>query len=250
MNIGVIGCGSMGQAIGQVLAKQHDLWFVDIHPLKAEELAKSVGGSTTVPEHSDFVILAIKPQEFDQFHLETIPRLLVSILTGIPLIAFKTKFPGIPILRMMPNLSIRYGKGVVALAEDSSVESLKEEIESVFNCFGLIKWLPESLFDAITSLTGSGPAFFYAIMEAMIEAGVRMGFTKQSSYDLVTQMILGSLETLKETHAYPAQLIPKITSPGGTTLAGLDIFKEKRGQEVIIAMFEAARNRAQEMAKQ
>jgi len=165
---------------------------------------------------------------------------VVSILASVPIAKLKEAFPGKAVLRMMPNLAVRYGDGVVALAEDPDLLHMKHIIEENFSPLGLIKWIPEEKFDAITALTGSGPAFVFAMVQAMVEAGIAMGLSATEGYELVKQMMGGALTMLYESDDHPTELKWRVTSPGGVTIAGLRAFEERSVGSGIIETFLAA----------
>lgn len=258
MSIRIIGCGAMGSAIAHVLAengKALDLY--DKFHNRAETLGQTLSASvcaTPLEGHSpdDILLLAFKPQDFESA-AKTLNafngKLVVSILAGITTQQLKEAFPTVPVLRMVPNLAVRYGDGIVALAEDSSLLSLTDEIEETFAPLGLVRWIPEAKCDAITALAGSGPAFVFALIDAMVDAAVAMGFTAEEGYELVKQMVGGALTTLYESNELPAQLKWKVTSPNGTTIAGLRTFESLGVRSGLIETFISAQKRAQELGK-
>lgn len=253
--IRIIGAGKMGCALAMQL-KKHSLSFYDRHPELAKAAAKACHGTAVdSPFHGvnkkTIVILAIKPQDFKAFSHEAkaMPpcHCIVSILSGIEVATLQAAFPSTLILRMMPNMAVRTGKGVIVLALTDQIAPLKNEMTQLFSPLGLVQWMPESLFHAATSLIGSGPGFFFAMVEAMIEAGVAMGFSSQEAYPLVKQMIEGSLSLLEESKNHPAELKWQITSPGGTTIQGLRTFEEKGVHSGILETFLAAYQRSKEL---
>lgn len=150
---------------------------------------------------------------------------------------------------MMPNLGVRYGQGIAALAQNPELESLKELIEHTFSPLGFLKWLPESLFDAVTALTGSGPAFVYAMMNAMVEAAVLIGFPIETALELVEHMVGGSLATLNQSHKSLDELTKQLYTAAGTTIHGMEIFEAKGVTSGIIETFVAACRRAEQLGK-
>ena len=165
MHIRIVGCGAMGSAIAEALkGAGKDISVYDKHGERADILARSI----SVPKApsawadlfpADCVLLAVKPQDFESVaegSREFIGGLVASILTGVTTERLKTTFSQCTVLRMMPNLAVRYGNGVVALAEDTQLDPYKNTIEDMFSSLGMLKWLPEYLFDSVTALTGSG----------------------------------------------------------------------------------------------
>lgn len=258
MKIRIIGCGAMGSAIAQVLVEAgKDVSLFDKHEARAESLSKDLGLVTTkFPLENltfgDVLLLAVKPQDFETVveELNTFEGgLVASILTGISTERLKNAFPQCTTLRMMPNLAVRYGDGVVALAEDSLLEPYKERIEEIFAPLGMLRWIAESNFDAVTALTGSGPAFVFTLVESMVDAAVSMGLSADMGYDLVKQMVGGALTMLYESPDSPSELRWKVASPGGTTIAGLRALEKHGARSALIEAFVAAFERSKELGK-
>ncbi len=252
----MIGCGSMGGAIAQTLAESgQEITLFDKHRERAEGLAHAISahachspleGST----HEEIMILAIKPQDLESSarDLEGFGgKLIVSILGGASMSQLKEYFPDTPVLRMMPNLAVRYGDGIVALTENPALFHLKEEIERLFSPLGLVRWFPEKQFDAVTALCGSGPAFVFAMVEAMVDAAIAMGFSADEGYELVKHMIGGSLTMLYESNDLPAELRWRVSSPGGITIAGLHALEANGVRYGIMETFLAAFERSRDL---
>jgi pyrroline-5-carboxylate reductase len=222
---------------------------------RADSLAKAIGAQkseTPLDELSDGdgVVLAVKPQDFDDLVKEIQEfksGLVASVMTGITSDRLKLAFPHCTVLRMMPNLAVRYGDGIVALAEDAQLAPYKERIEDLFMPLGMLRWIPERNFDAATALTGSGPAFVFALIEAMVDAAIEMGLSAEMGYDFVKQMVGGAMTLLYESPELPSELRWKVCSPGGTTIAGLRTFEKHGIRSGIIETFVAAFKRAQEL---
>ena len=136
-------------------------------------------------------------------------------------------------------------KGLLLLQESS-----KNEIESLFAPLGMLARSPEEKFDAITSLTGSGPAFVFALVSGMIDAGIAMGFTKEEASAFVLQMIDGSMHLLRESKKDPLSLIKEIASPNGTTMEGLKVLEKQKVQETLLQTFLAAKKRSEELSRE
>jgi pyrroline-5-carboxylate reductase len=150
---------------------------------------------------------------------------------------------------MMPNLAIIYGEGVIGLSSDDSFpKSDKDKLSNAIESLGKLVWIPESKMDALTALAGSGPAFFLTMFEAMVESGIAMGFTAKETQSLIHQMVIGSLTLLEKTGKHPAELKWQITSPAGTTIAGLKKLEEQALRSAIINTFLATYERAQQFS--
>lgn len=260
MNIGIIGCGQMGRAFAEAWSSQQTLCFYDRHPERAEQLAQKGCGSACreiqqLVQHCDIILLAVKPQNLAEIAELVHPHIqqgqtLLSLLAGTPIAALKTYFPSCRIFRLMPNLAILCGEGMVAFSAEESLDAKeKEAFAALLKPLGRVYWLPEAKLDGFTSLAGSGPAFFFALLEAIVEAGVAVGFGPQESQGLAVQMIKGGIVLLEKTGKHPAELKWQITSAGGTTIAGLRKFEEAAVRAGIMQTFIAACERAKELSQ-
>jgi pyrroline-5-carboxylate reductase len=258
MRIAIFGCGNMGKAIAARLSETHDILLYDRNADKTEKLEKEGHGTSCKDMQeallpAEIIILAIKPQNLKDSASEIARyihkgQLLVSLLTGTTLDTLKDYFPNVSLVRMMPNLALLYGEGVIGLCVDkeTSTEDTKL-LTRLFEPLGKTYLLPEEKMNALTALTGSGPAFIFVMAEAMIDAGIAMGLTSKNSQELVYQMLRGSLALLEETQKHPGELKWQITSPGGTTIAGLRMLEEQAVRGGIINTFLAAYERANEL---
>ena len=248
----------MGSAIAQTLVEAgKEVSLYDKHEERVESLSREIGVvRSKLPLEDltvgDALLLAVKPQDFQSVATELKEfegGLVASIIAGISTERLKNAFPNSTILRMMPNLAVRYGDGVVALADDPLLVPYKERIEEIFSPLGMLRWIPESNFDAVTALTGSGPAIVFALIEAMVDAAIVMGFSAEIGYDLVKQMVGGTLTMLYESPDHPCDLRWKVCPPGGTTIAGLRSLEKHGMRSALIEAFIAAYQRAQELGK-
>jgi pyrroline-5-carboxylate reductase len=258
MQIAIIGCGTMGSGLAQRLSETCRLCFYDRNSEKAKKLekagyGKAYKGLKDALQGSEWVILAIKPQNLKEAS-EAIRKelkkdqILVSILAGISTGALKGFFPGVKIVRMMPNLALIYGEGVIGLSSQENLSQKDQEaLTRAFEHLGKIYWLPESKIEGLAALAGSGPAFVFTLVEAMIDAGVAMGFAAKDARDLVCQMLQGSLTLLEKTEKHPGELKWQITSPQGTTIAGLRKLEESAVRGGIMNTFLAAYERSKEL---
>lgn len=259
MKMTIIGCGNMGSAMAGRLSMSHQLYLYDHHIEKAEKLEQEGYGKAfkdihQAIEQADLVILAIKPQNVNEIgkmignKLKN-QQIVVSLLTGTTIEALKILFSNVQIVRMMPNLALIYGAGVIGLSADKNLpQNNKEELTQAFELLGKTYWLPEDKINALTALTGSGPAFFFAMVEAMVDAGIAMGFTAPAAKDLIAQMLQGSLTLLEKSAKHPGELIWQISSPQGTTIAGIKKYEESAIHGSIMNTFLAAYERAKELS--
>ncbi|MFQ5729224.1 MAG: pyrroline-5-carboxylate reductase [Waddliaceae bacterium] len=261
MKISIIGCGKMGGGIANCLAKDHKLALFDHHQEVTKNLAKKLGAkccsnAAEAVSHRELIILAVKPRDLDDvaklIHHEIYKeQLLVSILAGVTTYALQEYFSEIPILRMMPNLALLYGQGVIGLVDDDNLSpEMKQKAQAVFRSMGHLHWIPEKQADALTALTGSGPAFLFVLLESIVDAGIAMGFSSSKAKELALQLFSGVTATVQGSEKHPAELKWEVASPGGTTIAGLKTLEDHAVRSGIINAFLAARQRAKEISKE
>lgn len=258
MKITIIGCGNMGQALAQRLSPTTQLFFYDHNKEKAELLEQQGHGTACKNMieafSSEIIILAVKPQNLNEL-AELITeklkdnQMIVSLLAGTTIETLRKYFAAVKIVRMMPNLPLIYGEGVIGLSSSKTlVNEDKEHLRKIFEPLGKIYWLGEEKIDALTALTGSGPAFFFSMVEAMVDAGIAMGFSASDAQGLIYQMLRGSLTLLEQTTKHPGELKWQIASPQGTTIAGLKRLEELALRGGIINTFLAAYDRAKTLS--
>lgn len=258
MQLTIIGCGNMGSGLAERLSKNMQLFLYDRHYEKSEKIEKKGYGTACKDikkalDHSKFVILAVKPQNLKEVSLLIKNDLkkgqvLISLLAGIPFQTLKQFLPDTTLVRMMPNLAIIHGEGVIGLSVETTMSCEdKESLSDLCKPLGKIFWLSEDKINGLTALTGSGPAFFFSIVEAMIDSGIALGFTQMDSQALVYQMLQGSLTLLEKSKKYPCELKWQIASPKGTTIDGLKKFEELAIRGGIMNTFLAAYERANKL---
>lgn len=245
VKIAIIGCGNMGAAIAERLSAKGQLLFFDRNPEKIQVLVdkgfgKPANSLREAITESPLVLLAIKPQNLEQSATAineslTPDHTLVSLLASTTLDQLKSYFPNCQIVRMMPNIPLLCGEGMIGLCSNENFS--QDRLTAIFSPLGKLLWLPENKMDAFTALAGSGPAFVFAITEAMIEAGIALGFPAREAQSIMYQMIKGSIELLETTGKHPAELKWQVTSPGGTTIEGLKTFEEHAVRSGIINTF-------------
>jgi pyrroline-5-carboxylate reductase len=202
------------------------------------------------------VVIAVKPQVIREV-LEEIKEdirddhLVISIAAGIPIKMIQASIgPGIPVIRVMPNTPALIQKGISALAPGKKVTTEQMDTAKViFDAVGETVIIQEDLMDAVTALSGSGPGFLFRIMECFVEAGERLGFDKEISKRLVVQTFIGATQLAGESEKTLSELREMVTSPGGTTEAGLAVFEDKDLGSLIQEVLEAAHRRGVELGK-
>jgi pyrroline-5-carboxylate reductase len=259
--IGFIGGGNMAEAIIKGIAHRYAGNIIVSEPRDERRayLEKTYNIKTTprnrdVASSADIIILAVKPQEMGNVLSEisdVIPKekTIVSIAAGITLSYLSTRLKTRKIVRIMPNTPalIQEGMSVMSMCECINGKDI-EVIRDIFMSVGRLLTLPEKYMDAVTALSGSGPAFISYFVEAMIEGGVSRGLSEDNANALVVQTLLGTARLL-DTGMNPSKLREMVTSPKGTTAAGLAVFEEKGLKEIVVAGIAAATERAKELGK-
>lgn len=206
---------------------------------------------------AEVVMLAVKPQVLDKVIAQLNETnsvkshsLIVSILAGVPLARLEAAFPKNPVIRTMPNTPATVGAGMSAIAPGQNVtpEHLKTA-RRIFEAVGEVVDIPENLMDAVTGLSGSGPAFVALFIEALADGGVKAGLPRAIASQLALQTVLGAAQLLQDSQLHPAQLKDRVTSPGGTTIAGVAALEEKGFRSAAISAVYAAYQRSRELGQ-
>jgi pyrroline-5-carboxylate reductase len=252
----IVGVGNMGGALAKGLCESKAPVFsvsaFDTHQQRLAELAKSIGVKPVVdlgadPSAYDVVLLAIKPQDLGQVGRQLAGKLaptqvLISILAGITLedLAKSCQFSG-TIVRAMPNIAglIHCAATAMCATQQASQDHLKIA-HAIFSAIGEADWTKESLMDAVTGLSGSGPAYIYMVIEALTDGGVKMGIPRQLAAKLATQTVLGAARLVKETKQHPAVLREQVTTPGGTTINAIHELEDRGLRAMLMSAVETA----------
>jgi pyrroline-5-carboxylate reductase len=264
--IGLLGAGNMAEALiggwlTASLCEPDSLLASDVRPERLHELAARHGITTStdnvaVTERADVLILAVKPQNAGSV-LAAIsgaisPRhLLISIAAGVPISTIETSIPhGVRVVRTMPNTPALVGAGATAIAAGTHARA--EDIElarSLFDAVGTSVVVAEPLLDAVTGLSGSGPAYVMLFIEALADGGVRSGLPRDVALALATQTVLGAAKLLLDTGEHPAVLKDRVSSPGGTTIAGIAALERGGVRSTVIEAVTAAAARSAELGR-
>ncbi len=257
--IGFIGGGNMAEAIIKGISGKdaRDIMVSEPRDERRAYLEKTYNIKTSsnnkeVAENCNIIILAVKPQNMDSvtadiYDIISSDKIVVSIAAGITLSYLSARLKTNKIIRVMPNTPalVLDGMSVMSMCEcihDKEIGLIRD----IFMSIGKLLVLPEKYMDAVTALSGSGPAFLALFVEAMIDAGVKVGLNRDNAAELAIQTLIGTAKLL-DTGMPPDKLREMVTSPGGTTAAGLKVFEEKGLNEIVIAAIEAATNRSKEL---
>jgi len=266
--IGFIGGGNMASSLinGLIVSGHaaHSLWVSDINADVVATLSEKLGVNSTTNNDElvnavDVVVLAVKPQNLADVAKHIAPliqkkqSLVVSIAAGISQNSLSRWLGNdVAIVRCMPNTPALVLTGATALhANDQVTTEQRDLAENILRAVGLALWVElESELDAVTAVSGSGPAYFFLLMETMEKAAVQLGLTEQTARLLVQQTALGAAKIALESSESPAQLRQRVTSPGGTTQRAIETFEQGGFTELVAKALHAARDRSIEMSKQ
>ncbi len=263
--IGFIGAGNMGSALiaGIVEGKKFkagQLVVSDIKEEKADNLAqkyhvRKADSNQILIKECSTIILAVKPKEIKSA-LEDVKNeirddhLLISIAAGVPIKAIRDILDrDLSIIRVMPNTPAMVRMGITAISPGPLAKTEDVDIAvKIFSQVGETVIVDEEMMDAVTALSGSGPGYIFYIMEALVDAGVKLGLEKEIALSLAVQTVLGTAQLAKESKESLSELRDKVTSPGGTTSQGLSVMSERGLTDIIIEALEAARRRSKELS--
>ncbi len=260
----VIGAGVMGETLlsGLVRAgRRVDALLVgEKRADRARELEERYGvavvSNLEAAQKADTIALVVKPQDMADVLAEIAPvlrsgQLVVSLAAGITTGFIEARVPaGVAVVRVMPNTPALVDEGMAAISPGSHCsEEHLAEAEALLRSVGRVVRIPERQQDAVTAISGSGPAYIFFVVESMIEAGVHLGLPRSTASELVIQTLVGSGKMLQETGTHPAVLREQVTSPGGTTASALRELEKHRVRAAFLAAMEAARDRSRELAE-
>lgn len=263
MSVAIIGAGVMGETLLSGLIRGGrdvaDLTVGEKRPERAEELRLKYGVqvvSNVEAAAADTVVLVVKPQDMTDVLGEIAPylrpgQLLVSLAAGITTVLIEKHVPdGVAVVRVMPNTPALVDEGMAAISAGSHCDEAHLEIaEGLLATTGRVVRVPEKQQDAVTAISGSGPAYLFFVVEAMIEAGVHLGLPRTTATELVVQTVVGSAKLLRETGTHPTVLREQVTSPGGTTAAAIRELEDHKVRAAFITAMEAARDRSISLAE-
>jgi pyrroline-5-carboxylate reductase len=259
----IIGAGVMGETLlsGLIRAGRPtaELLVGEKRLERARELeekyAVSVVSNLEATRRADTLALVVKPQDMAALLDEIAPsvrpgQLVVSLAAGITTTFLEARLPdGVPVVRVMPNTPALVDEGMAAIAPGSHCDDDHLAIaEDLLKTTGRVIRVPEKQQDAVTAISGSGPAYLFFVVESMIEAGVHLGLPRTTATELVVQTVVGSAKLLRETGEHPTVLREQVTSPGGTTAAAIRELEDHKVRAAFITAMEAARDRSISLA--
>lgn len=263
--IGFVGAGNMAEAMLRGLLRGNDFAPAQISASgprreRVEELREKYGIDATTDNHkpasAEIVVLSVKPQIMSRV-LDEVAKtispdaLVISIAAGVPVATIQSRLAsGTRVIRAMPNTPALVDAAATAIAGGEHVsEADLADAKRIFDAIGLTVILEESQLDAVTGLSGSGPAYVFLILEALSDAGVKVGLSRRTAQLLAAQTLLGSAKLLLETNEHPGRLKDMVTSPGGTAITGLHTLEHGGVRTTLMNAVEAATRRSRELGE-
>ncbi|WP_413198717.1 pyrroline-5-carboxylate reductase [Nostoc piscinale] len=265
---GLIGGGVMGEALLSRLLERgiyqpSEVIISEPQPARQAFLQQQYNVTVTTDnslvfqQAQEVIFLAVKPQVFSAIAQELADivltehsPLVISILAGVPLHHLEASFPGLPVIRAMPNTPATVGAGMTAICLGAYTNAKHQQKASeIFSAVGEVVEVSESLMDAVTGLSGSGPAYVSMLVEALADGGVAAGLPRGIANQLALQTVLGTAQLLHTSKMHPAELKDRVTSPGGTTIAGISQLEKAGFRSALIEAVKAATARSQELGK-
>jgi pyrroline-5-carboxylate reductase len=264
--LGFIGTGKMGSALikgicNAGLFSPSNVYASDLYEPSLDELKKNVGinvstDNTATVNNSDIIVLAVKPQILKKV-IASIKddidsdKLIVSIAAGVKLADIEKEFnEGTRVIRVMPNIAATVAEAASAITQGTNAS--QEDAENALEIFGAVGsaiQVPENLMDAVTGLSGSGPAYIFPVIEAMADGAVYEGLDRKSALVLAAQTVLGAAKMALETETHPGELKDMVTSPAGTTIRGVKVLEEYGVRSAFISAVIESSNRSKELGK-
>ncbi len=264
MAVAILGAGVMGETVVSGLVRAgrspSDLMLSERRPDRAAELREKYGvevvGNVEAATRCDTLMLVVKPQDMVDVLDEIAPvvrsgQLIISLAAGITTESIEALLPkDVAVVRVMPNTPALVDEGMAAISPGRHCdEQHLIEAETLLRATGRVIRVPEKQQDAVTAISGSGPAYLFFVVEAMIEAGVHLGLPRTTATELVVQTMVGSAKMLRETGEHPTVLRERVTSPGGTTAAAIRELEDHKVRAAFMTALESARNRSRALAR-
>ncbi|HVQ89519.1 MAG TPA: pyrroline-5-carboxylate reductase [Mycobacteriales bacterium] len=262
--LAVLGAGKIGEALLSGLLRAgvpaSDVLVTVRRPERGKQLADRYGvrpvPTAEAAGTADVLLVCVKPQDIDTLVDELAPHvgpgtLVVSLAAGIPTSYFEKRLaPGVPVIRVMTNTPVLVDEAMSAISPGSHAEERHLVVtEELLRAVGKVIRVPEEQQDAVTALSGSGPAYFYFLVEAMIDAGILLGLPRAVAADLLVQTALGAAVMLRDTGEHPVKLREAVTSPAGTTINAIRELEIHAVRAALLAAIEAARDRSRELGR-
>ncbi|MDA4117154.1 MAG: pyrroline-5-carboxylate reductase [Thaumarchaeota archaeon] len=261
MIVAVIGAGKIGEAVANSVAKSRQVTKVIMTKRNVSTIAHAKSDKVAVTSDNrdaarkaDLIVIAVKAGDGKHVLSEVSPftadKIVISLMAAITIQRLEKALPDAKIVRTMPNIAAIIGEAITAYSLGTRVTRADaEKVEFILGCFGDYVEVPESLLNPITALSGSGPAYIAVVIEAMVSAGLKVGIPRDISFKLVTKTLTGTANLLSEKKMHPAELRDTVTTPAGTTIAGIYELEKGSLRTSIMNAVEAATQAAEKVAK-
>jgi pyrroline-5-carboxylate reductase len=261
--LAIIGAGVMGETVFSGLLRagwaEDDIVATARRPERRIHLIERYGiriaGNAEAAAEAKIVLIAVKPQDITGVLDEIAPvitadQIVASLAAGVATDVIEAYLPaGTPVVRIMPNTPAQVDEGMATLSAGRHArDDQTEQVAKLLAATGEVAIVPEKYQDAVTAISGTGPAYLFFVVEAMIEAGVHLGLPRHTATELAVQTMYGSAKLLKETGEHPTVLRERVTSPGGTTAAAVRVLEDHKVRAAFLGAMEAARNRSRDLA--
>jgi pyrroline-5-carboxylate reductase len=263
--VAILGVGTIGESLLRGLLsggwrKPGELVATVRSEERAAELAERYGVRATISNAqavagTELVVIAVKPQDFDALlgeigGLLSPEQTVLSVAAAIPTAAIEERLaPGVPVVRAMPNRPATVHEGIAGVCAGAHAQDVHVTLaEEALSHLGAVVRVPERYMDAVTAVSGSGPAYFALLAEAMIEAGILLGLSREVSTQLVVQTMLGTARLLRDEAIHPVELREQVTSPGGTTIRAIRELERAGVRAAFLNAIQAALERSRELA--
>lgn len=258
--VAVLGAGKIGEAIARSVAKASTVSKVVVTKRNVESLKirtdkmEVTADNRKAAEAADIIVVAVKAADaklvLSEISDAASGKLVISVMAAISIRRLQNALPKAKVVRAMPNIAARIGEAITAYAPgDGVTDKYTEQVQFVLGCFGDYIEVPESLMDAVTALSGSGPAYIAVLIDAMISGALKVGVPREVAFKLVTKTLTGTADLLNETGMHPSELRDIVTTPAGTTIAGIYELEKGSFRTSIMNAVEAATQAAEKVAK-
>jgi len=262
--VGIIGAGNMGEAILKGIVEKTDIKpeeiiISDINSERLNFLVQKYGVAATednrrLVKMSDLIFLSVKPKDLEKTlsplkEYFTENKIVISVLAGIKIEKIKKLIEKSPVVRIMPNTPALIGEGAIGVSFDDLIkENEKNYVLSILKSLGLVLEFQEDLMDAVTGLSGSGPAYVFNFIDSLAQGGVKVGLSYNDALKLAVQTVIGAAKMVKELEEHPSVLRDKVTSPAGTTIYGLHALEKGNFKNTVMNAVEEATKRSKELS--
>lgn len=261
MKVAVIGGGKIGEAVARGLSKSQEISNVivtkrslaTIRGLQSEKI-QVMSDNRKAANESDIVIISVKAADAKQILGEISEsvsgKIVISLMAAVSIKKIVSAIPAATVVRAMPNIAAMIGEAITAYAAGPNLSRKdRDTVEFILCCFGECIQVPESLMDAVTALSGSGPAYIAIMIEALVSAGLKVGMPRDIAFKLVTKTLTGTADLLSERQMHPAELRDSVTTPAGTTIAGIYELEKGSIRTSIMNAVDAATQASERVAK-